>query len=179
MKKIIKYISTIVLGGMSLLGAFCIYKALNLKVKHPCATSDFMLFFIGSLIILVSLIILGIVWYFTNDKTISNSDDILGEELPEPFKSYVEYDNYMSELSWVKIEDENINAPKSGSYLFNCLGDNHTFVELHELKEGDKLCKYYLDHHFDGWTVVIPIEYHYVEEDEKGMVIKHFNLIIK
>lgn len=174
MKKIIKFISIIVLVSITLFGALCIYKAINPKSEDPCATSDFMLFFMGSHIILASFILLSIVWYFMKDKTISNSDDILGEELPEPFKSYDEYEKYMSESSWVKIEDENVIAPKSGLYLFNCLGDNHTFMELHELIEGEKLFKYYQDHHFDGWAVVKPIEYHFVEDNEKGMVTKRF-----
>ena len=91
-------------------------------------------------------------------------------DLPEPYKSLADFEKYLSELNWIEIEDEEILAPMSGLYLFNCRGDNHTFLEAHELEEGEKLCKHYLDHHFDGWAVVKPLGYHYVEDDKKEFV---------
>ena len=89
----------------------------------------------------------------------------------EEFDLYFDIDKYLSEINWITIENENEITSQSGLYLFNCRGDNHTFMELHELKEGERLCKYYQDHHFDGWAVVKPIEYYFVKDDEKELVI--------
>ena len=97
------------------------------------------------------------------------------EKMPEPYKSFAEFENYISELKWNKIEDEHVLVSMSGLYLFNCHGDNHTSYEAHELEKGDKLCKHYLDHHPDGWAVVKPLGYHYVEDDKKDFVKEWVN----
>ena len=92
-----------------------------------------------------------------------------------------EIDNYTSRIEWTEISNEDSEVPESGLYLFNCRGDNHTFFELHQLIKGEKLCKHYLDHHFDGWAVVKPIEYHFVEKEEEEFVLqnrKHVDLFM-
>ena len=65
MKKFIKYISRIALGAITLFWCLCIYKGLNPKHEYPCGTSDFMLFFMGSIFTMASLILFCIVWYIT------------------------------------------------------------------------------------------------------------------
>jgi len=106
-------------------------------------------------------------------ETIEDWEIVFNEsKLPEPYKTYVEFDNYMSKLTWVKIENEDETVPQSGFYLFNCLGDNYTFYEFFEMEEKDKFCKYYLDRPFNGSGVDRPIEYHIVEDAEGEYLMK-------
>lgn len=118
--------------------------------------------------------LLLILYNTRNRRPIYSDIKDAAEEIPEPFKSYSEFSKYMSELEWVKIENEDEVATCSGFYLFNCRGDNHHFYEFYELKKGEKLCKYYLDHHLDGWAVVRPESYHIVDNIEGEYMMKHW-----
>jgi len=128
------------------------------------------------LLAVVSLILFIWVWHKTKDwPSDKERKEKSKEELPEPYKTYVEFDNYMSKLTWVKIENEDETVPQSGFYLFNCLGDNHTFYEFFEMEEKDKFCKYYLDRPFNGSGVDRPIEYHIVEDAEGEYLMKNWS----
>ena len=179
-KKIIKYTSRIVLGLFTLFWGLVTWAALTpTEGYHHCeAGQEDWSPLTCALITIVSLITFCFVWYKTKDKTIIDSDvSSLSENLPEPYKSFADFEKYISELKWIGIENEEQIVSMSGLYLFKCRGDNHTFFESHELEKGDKLCKHYLDHHPDGWAIVKPIGYHYVENDKKTFVIEGLNRI--
>lgn len=168
-KKIIKYTSRIVLGLFTLFGGLATWVAFHHSMdEYSCeAGQEDMNPVYGILITIASLILFCFVWYITRDRSTENPDPQKAhEELPEPYKSFADLDKYISEVAWIDIENEDMLAPTSGLYLFNCRGDNHTFFETHKLEKGEKLCKHYLDHHFDGWALVKPVSYHYVETSE-------------
>lgn len=176
MKRIIKYTCRIVLGLFTIIWGLATYFAYTPDESyHHCEAgqNDGNPIYVV-LMAVVSLIVFCFVWHKTKEWPSDKEGKDIPKELPEPFKTWVEFDNYMSELTWIKIESEDETAPQSGFYLFNCLGDNHTFYEFYELDEKDKLCKYYLDHHFDGWAVVRPIEYHIVEDTEGEYLMKNW-----
>ncbi len=99
------------------------------------------------------------------------------EDFPESLMSYVEFDKFMSKIKWVKIENEDQTASKDGFYLFKCHGDNHYFYEFYELVKGDLICKHYLDHHFDGWAVVVPESYYIANMIEREYIMKNWGII--
>lgn len=176
MKRFVKYTSRIIIGVLVLfMGLLTYYAYTPDESYHHCEAeqNDGNPIYVA-FIAIASLLVFCFVWYKTKDLCVNKEGKDNPKELPEPFKTWVEFDNYMSELTWVKIESEGETAPQSGFYLFNCLGDNHTFYEFYELEEKDKLCKYYLDHHFDGWAVVKPIEYHIVEDAEGEYLMKNW-----
>ena len=81
----------------------------------------------------------------------------------EEFDLYFDIDKYLSEINWITIENENEIASQSGLYLFKSQGHDHIFFDLYELKEGEKLWKYYLE----KWSGAKPIGFHVVEDDDK------------
>jgi hypothetical protein len=85
----------------------------------------------------------------------------------EEFDLYFDIDKYLSEINWITIENENEIASQSGLYLFKSQGHDHIFFDLYELKEGEKLWKYYLEKLSKGWSDAKPICFHIVDEDEK------------
>ena len=169
-KKIIKYTSRIVWGLLTLFWGFVTWVAYNPDESyHHCeAGQEDWSPLTCALIAVASLIVFCVVWYLTREKQSLNTID----EMPEPYKSYLEFDQYLSNIKWIDIKNEEELTPMSGLYLFNCRGDNHTFFEVHELDKGEKLCKHYLNHHFDGWALVKPIRYHYVGDDKKEFVLE-------
>ena len=174
-KNIIKYTGRIVWGLITVyLGLITIVTLFPDESYHHCeAGQEEMSPWWGVLITILSLVIFCYVWYKTNDKTIVDSDtNSPSEDLPEPYKSYLDFDQYLSNVKWIDIKNEEELTPMSGLYLFNCRGDNHSFFEVHELDKGEKLCKHYLVHHFDGWAVVKPVRCHYVEDDKKEFVLE-------
>lgn len=66
---------------------------------------------------------------------------------------------------WVDILDENDTASTEGLYVFACRGDNHIYIEMYMMKQGELLYKYFNDEysHCDGWFHVIPLAYHFVD----------------
>lgn len=175
MKKVVKYTGRMVWGLITLFCALMTWCSFYpIEGYHHCeAGQDEMSPMWGVLFTIASLITFCFVWYKTMDKTIADSDTCRhSEDLPEPYKSYLEFDQYLSNIKWIDIKNEEELTPMSGLYLFNCRGDNHTFFEVHELDKGEKICKHYLNHHFDGWAVVKPIRYHYVGDDKKEFVLE-------
>ena len=175
MKRFIKYTSRIVLGLLTIFWGLATYLEYTPDESyHHCEAgqNDGNPVYVA-LIAVASFIVFCFVWYKTKEwPSDKKGEDFPKEgEIPEPYKNFVDIDKFISKIVWVKIENENEVVSYSGLYLFNCRGDNHTFMELHEIKEGERLCKYYQDHHFDGWAVVKPIEYHFVKDDEKEFVI--------
>lgn len=69
------------------------------------------------------------------------------------------------EKYWVDIIDENDTVPADGLYVFACRGDNHIYVEMYMMKQGELLYKYFNDEyaHSNGWFHVIPLAYHIVD----------------
>lgn len=57
---------------------------------------------------------------------------------------------YMNSLDRAEIASKEELVLKTGLYIFKCHGDNHTFVELHEMTKGEKLWKYYMNIELDG-----------------------------
>lgn len=180
LKKIIKHTSRIVLGIFLVFWGFITLVALfpDENYHHCEAGQEEMSPIYGVLITIVLLITFCIVWYKTNDKTtIEPNVSSFPEVLPEPYKSFEDIDKYISGLTWSKIENDEMVAPANGLYLFNCRGDNHTFIEAHEIEKGENLCKHYRDHHSDGWATVKPLEYYLVEEDNKEFVLKGLKML--
>lgn len=176
-KKVIKYTGRIVWGLITL---FWVYITLMVlfpdESYHHCeAGQDDMSPMTCAIIAVVSLIVFCYVWYKTKNEIPACSDiKDATKEMPKPFKSYLDFSKYMSELEWANIENEDEVATQSGFYLFNCRGDNHYFYEFYELEKGEKLCKYYLDHHFDGWAAVVPECYHIVDNAEGEYMMKNW-----
>ena len=85
----------------------------------------------------------------------------------EEFDLYFDIDKYLSEINWIKIENENEIASQSGLYLFKSQEHDHIFFDFYELKEGEKLWKYYLEKLSKGWSDAKPICFHIVDEGEK------------
>lgn len=167
-KKIIKYTSRTILGLFALFWGLATWCALTpMEGYHHCeAGQEDWSPMTCALITVASLIVFCVVWYLTREKQSPNTMD----KIPEPYNSYADFEKYLSELNWIEIKDRDELVDKSGLYLFNCRGDNHTFLETHELKKGEKLCKHYLDHHPDGWAIVKPFVYHYVEDGKNEFV---------
>ena len=178
MNKFVKYTSRIILGLFTIFWGLATYYAYTPDESyHHCeAGQNDGNPICVALIALASLLVFCFVWYITKDKSIAYpNENSTGEDLPDLFKSYVEFDNYMSKLKWEKIENKDEIASVSGFYLYKCRGDNHHFYEFHELEKGERLWKYYLDYHFDGWAAVIPECYHIVENNEGEFMMKNWS----
>lgn len=177
-KKIIKYAILIIMGLFTLFWILVAFvTTIFPKDEYLCETGkEDWTATICALIGVASFVAFCVVWYITRDKRAANSDiKSTNEDFSEPFKTYVEFINYMSELEWIKIGNEEEIASQSGLYLFCCRGDNHHFYGYYELKKGEKICKYYLDHHLDGWAVVVPESYHIVDNVERDYLMKNLN----
>ena len=86
---------------------------------------------------------------------------------------------YMNSLDRAEIASKEELVLKTGLYIFKCHGDNHTFVELHEMTKGEKLWKYYMNIELDGWTVIKPFKYHIVSDTEIGIVKENWDVLRK
>lgn len=177
MKKVIKYSSRIVMGLFTIFWGLAAYIAFtpDESYNHCEAGQNEVNPIYVALIAVASLIVFCIVWYKTNNiRPVYSDIKEAAEDMPEPFKSYLDFNKYMSEIKWTKVESEDEAATLSGFYLFNCRGDNHHFYEFYELEKGDKIYKYYLDHHLDGWAVVRPESYHIVDNIEGEYMMKNW-----
>jgi hypothetical protein len=90
-------------------------------------------------------------------------------DLKTKIERYSNFELYLSELTWIKVEYADVLAPKTGFYLFKCLADNHTYYDLQCLHKGERLCEFFLNHPYK--RDVKPIEYYYVEESDKQFVL--------
>lgn len=65
---------------------------------------------------------------------------------------------------WIKIIDENMVAPKSGLFVFACLGDMHIVYETIILNKGDSLIEYFTgdDAPTSGCCPLKPVAFHYI-----------------
>lgn len=59
-------------------------------------------------VVIASLLVFCFVWYKTKDwpSDKERKEKPIEGELSEPYKTYVEFDNYISEIGWVKIVNE-------------------------------------------------------------------------
>ena len=117
------------------------------------------------LITAVSFLAFCIVWNKTRNwpKDEVKKYKTKAEKEQEEFDLYFDIDKYLSGINWITIENENEIASQSGLYLFKSQGHDHIFFDLYELKEGEKLWKYYLEKR----SGAKPIGFHVVEDDEK------------
>ena len=90
-------------------------------------------------------------------------------DLKTKIERYPNFEQYLSELTWIKIEDAEVLVPKTGFYLYKCLADNHTWYDLQCLHKGERLCEFFINHPYK--RDVKPIEYYYVEESDKQFVL--------
>lgn len=69
------------------------------------------------------------------------------------------------EKYWVEILDDKDTVSSDGLYVFACRGDNHIYIEMYMMKQGELLYKYFSDEymHRNGWVHVIPLAYHFVD----------------
>lgn len=69
------------------------------------------------------------------------------------------------EWIWRNIYDQDMSAPNDGLYVIVCRGDNHLVFEMYQLKRGEKFWDYFLGEnlHCDGWFVVEPLSFHFVD----------------
>lgn len=67
--------------------------------------------------------------------------------------------------AWIEIFDAELTAPTSGIYVFACRGDNHLEFEMYRMYKGERLWKYFENEyaHMNGWFVVEPLAYYFVE----------------
>lgn len=106
------------------------------------------------------------VWYISNIKAagkecITGFCHDISKELTFRIDKIVSAKEY-----WTRIKDENVLAPKNGTYLMICRGDHHTITELYHLEKGERFYKYFEDDysHMNGWFWVIPLAYHFIDE---------------
>lgn len=69
------------------------------------------------------------------------------------------------EKYWVEILNDKDTVLSDGLYVFACRGDNHIYIEMYVMKQGELLYKYFNDEysHSNGWFHVIPLAYHIVD----------------